>query len=271
MEVRRIGGIGSWLLLVASAALLCCCLGGLSGACQGQLTQGTAGGGKMVWTNDSGPAARPATPSKQELFYWSNVEHRWKLLRGIPASAVRTAREALAEVNSKLAAHEQAAGRAEAATSQAIEKYIGEAAARHHVDPNLIRALIKVESNYNPSAVSRKGAMGLMQLMPETARHYDVDNPFDPRQNVDAGVRHLKGLLENFNGNVPLSLAAYNAGQGAVERSRGIPPYSETRNYVKKITALMTGGSLEPQTSRLSHPIDVHRDENGKLKISNWD
>lgn len=152
-----------------------------------------------------------------------------------------------------------------------IDKYINEAAARHHVDPNLVRALVKVESNFNPNAVSSKGAMGLMQLMPETAREYDVHNPFDAAQNVDAGVRHLKGLLENFGGDVRLSLAAYNAGAGAVQRNGGIPPYTETRNYVKRITNLMGDGSEFHFSSSLSFPIHVNRDERGKLVISNVD
>jgi len=109
-----------------------------------------------------------------------------------------------------------------------------------------------------------------MQLMPATARMYDVRNPYDPAQNVDAGVRHLKGLLENFNGDVPLTLAAYNAGQGAVERSGGIPPYTETRNYVKRITNLMAGDSAMHVTSA-SLPIEVRRDDRGRLVISNTD
>jgi soluble lytic murein transglycosylase-like protein len=97
-----------------------------------------------------------------------------------------------------------------------------------------------------------------------------VRNPFDAAQNVDAGVRHLKGLLENFGGNVPLSLAAYNAGQGTVERNGGIPPYTETRNYVQRITNLMGRGS-ELRFSSLSVPIHVRRDERGTLVISNTD
>ena len=128
-------------------------------------------------------------------------------------------------------------------TQAEIDAAVERAAGRHNVDPNLVRALIKVESNFNPNAVSSKGAMGLMQLMPQTARELHLTNPFDPEENVDAGVRHLKKLMESFGGDVRLSLAAYNAGAGAVVRSAGIPHYTETRNYVKRITQLYNGGS----------------------------
>jgi soluble lytic murein transglycosylase-like protein len=106
----------------------------------------------------------------------------------------------------------------------------------HGVDPMLVRALIQVESNYRPTARSRKGAMGLMQLMPSTARQYNVRNPYDPKANVSAGVKHLKALIDRWG--VELALAAYNAGEGAVEKFNGVPPYRETRNYVSRILAL---------------------------------
>jgi hypothetical protein len=109
----------------------------------------------------------------------------------------------------------------------------------HGVDPMLVRALIQVESNYRARAKSHKGAMGLMQLMPSTAREYQVRNPYDPKSNIAAGVRHLKGLLERFNGAVDLALAAYNAGEGAVKKFKGVPPYRETRNYVSRILSLI--------------------------------
>jgi hypothetical protein len=106
----------------------------------------------------------------------------------------------------------------------------------HGVNPNLVHALIQVESNYRPRAKSPKGAMGLMQLMPETAREYKVRNPYDPKSNVAAGVKHLKGLIDKWG--VELALAAYNAGEGAVKKFNGIPPYRETRNYVTRILSL---------------------------------
>ena len=115
------------------------------------------------------------------------------------------------------------------------EKLVREAAERHQVDPALVRAVIETESNWNPSAVSRKGALGLMQLIPTTAQRFGANNAFSPQQNVDAGVRYLKTLLERYNGNLDLALAAYNAGEGAVDRAHGVPAFRETRNYVQKV------------------------------------
>ncbi len=156
-------------------------------------------------------------------------------------------------------------------TSNDIDTVIEDAAKRHNVDPNLVRAVIKVESNFNPHAVSRKGAMGLMQLMPSTARLLNVSDPFDPEQNVEAGVKHLRGLLDNFNGDVALSLAAYNAGEGAVRRAgQHVPNYSETRDYVRKITGMAATGLVMAPVANPSR-ITVRRDADGHLVISNTD
>lgn len=115
---------------------------------------------------------------------------------------------------------------------------IATAAQTHGVDPILVQAVIQVESNYQPRARSHKGAMGLMQLMPATAREYRVRNAYDPKANINAGIQKLKTLLNKWEGNVALALAAYNAGEGAVARFNGIPPYRETQNYVSKILSL---------------------------------
>ncbi|MCU1241773.1 MAG: hypothetical protein JWO71_2499 [Candidatus Acidoferrum typicum] len=115
------------------------------------------------------------------------------------------------------------------------ERLVREAAERHHIDPALIRAVIETESGWNPTAKSSKGALGLMQLIPTTAVRFGVNDAFSPQQNVDAGVRYLKTLLQRYNGNLDLALAAYNAGEGAVDRAHGIPAFRETRDYVQKV------------------------------------
>jgi hypothetical protein len=124
------------------------------------------------------------------------------------------------------------------AAGDSIHVLLGRLAAQFGVPLNLAQAVVEVESNYQPRAVSPKGAMGLMQLMPDLAKEYALVDPFDPEQNLAAGLKHLKGLLDRFPGNVSTALAAYNAGEGAVERYGGIPPYSETRDYVQRVMAL---------------------------------
>ncbi len=238
------------------------------------ITPATDDTGRKVYVNDVvAPSAPRQTFRTQQnhLAFWSTTDRRWKT---VPHANVKAAQSAAAEVDQYLGKSQStqnslsSAGFSQLEVNAAIDK----AAARHNVDANLVRALVKVESNFNPNAVSRKGAMGLMQLMPQTARQLNLTNPFNPEQNVDAGVRHLKQLLESYGGDVRLSLAAYNAGSGAVARSSGIPRYAETRNYVKRITELY-GGSLGSGyifgASR--EPVKVQRDARGVLYISNTD
>jgi|HubBroStandDraft_1064217.scaffolds.fasta_scaffold100839_2 hypothetical protein len=238
--------------------------------------------GRKIYVNDSVNGDRPSgasqaktsTSARSALVYWSVNEHRFK---PVPTSGavMRAARSAASEVNTYLdgkAQTHQSLNRV--FTQQDVDAAINEAAARHNVDPSLVRSVVKVESNFNPNALSPKGAMGLMQLMPSTARSLKVSNPFDPAENVDAGVRHLRKLLDSYNGDVQLSLAAYNAGSGAVARSAGVPHFRETENYVRRITSLYQGGS-GPGSFIFSRParepVIVERDARGVLHISNTD
>jgi soluble lytic murein transglycosylase-like protein len=151
------------------------------------------------------------------------------------------------------------------------DRIIHQASMRHSVDPALVRAVIKTESNWNPAAVSSKGAVGLMQLIPGTAKRLGVGDVRNPEHNVDAGVRYLRILLERYNGNLDLALAAYNAGEGAVDRARGVPAFRETRNYVQKVTEAY----YRPGSGRLANwwnaprPIHKQTDERGRVVFTN--
>ncbi len=122
-------------------------------------------------------------------------------------------------------------------SKQQISDIISNIAAKHGISDKLVKALVKQESGFNPTVVSKAGATGLMQLMPATAKSLGVTNPKDPVQNVDGGIRYLKSMMEKYNGNLILALAAYNAGPAAVDKYGGVPPYKETQNYVKNILA----------------------------------
>jgi hypothetical protein len=257
----------------------------LSAASNATIMESTDDSGHKVYVNDSVASssrrgskrelssAAPTFRSQQnQLVFWSTTEHHWKT---VPHANVKAAKSAAAEVDQYLdkPQSEQNSTLRHGFTQKEIDDAINKAADRHAVDPNLVRALVKVESNFNPNAVSRKGAMGLMQLMPQTARQMRLTNPFNPEENIDAGVRHLKDLLDSYGGDVRLSLAAYNAGAGAVARSAGIPHYAETRNYVKRITQLY-GGSLGSSylfSGASREPMRVQRDVRGVLYISNTD
>lgn len=265
-------------------AALACVLSGLALADDNPSVPGMTAvkeNGRTVWVNQE-PSAKPQQRRYSVLVYWSSAEKRWKPVPAPSASALANARHAAAEVRTYVVSRGRgrstssnpnysSLARGYRVSSKDIDAAIDQAAAKHNVDANLVRAMIRQESNYNPSAVSNKGAMGLMQLMPETARELGVSNPFDPQQNVDAGVRHLKQMLENNNGDVRLGLAAYNAGQGAVNRNNGIPPYRETRDYVKRITerAGLAGAPGTRMVGPSSAPVKMYRGADGVIRMTN--
>lgn len=151
------------------------------------------------------------------------------------------------------------------AMSQDYSGYVRQAAAKYEIEPELIHAVIKAESNGNQRAVSRKGAMGLMQLMPSTAYDMNVVNPFNPEENIEGGTKYLRQLLEKFNGDLTLALAAYNAGPKTVEKYRDVPPISETKQYVKKIISLFKGKSSYgfsdqvKQNQPVAEPVRIYK------------
>ena len=150
-------------------------------------------------------------------------------------SGGRNVRPIAQEARAETAQVESTAATRETEAEMTIDEHIKEVADRHGVRADLVAAVIEAESEFNPRAVSRRGARGLMQLMPKTAATLGVDDPFDPKANIEAGVKHLRAMMDRFDNNIPLALAAYNAGEVAVIKHRGIPPYRETRAYVKRI------------------------------------
>src|ERR1700741_4456740 len=192
----------TFLFSAAAAGLL-----GLSSKAAAQITSVTAGDGRRMFVKAGPPALVKLTPAKP------------------PASIYMPGKISFG-------------GQSRPAMSidrDGVEKLVREAADRHRIDPALVRAVIETESNWNAGAVSRKGAFGLMQLIPTTAQRFGVSDAFNPQQNVDAGVRYLKSLLDRYNGNLDLALAAYNAGEGAVDRAPGVPSFAETRTYIQKV------------------------------------
>ncbi len=153
-----------------------------------------------------------------------------------------------------------------AAVPRQLGPLIRQAARRHGVSPDLIRAVVAVESGFDPRAVSPRGARGLMQLMPATAAELNVYNVYDPAQNLDGGTRHLRGLLDRFDGDLRLALAAYNAGSEAVRHHGGVPPYPETREYVRKVLQRLAHGGSGQSGPRNLTP---YRDSRGHLVLTN--
>jgi soluble lytic murein transglycosylase-like protein len=138
-----------------------------------------------------------------------------------------------------------------------IDEAVDQIAAQQSLPPQLLHSVIKVESNYNPLAVSNKGAQGLMQLIPATARRFGVSNAFNPVENIQGGAKYLRYLLDLYQGDYPLALAAYNAGEGAVAKYRGVPPYKETQNYLQLVGKQLQKTAVKPVVKVEPKPAEV--------------
>lgn len=149
---------------------------------------------------------------------------------------------------------------------------VAKVAKQNSLDPALVKAVINTESGWNPYAVSQKGAMGLMQLIPATAHRFGVQDPYNPTENIEGGVKYLRSLLNRYHGNLTKSLAAYNAGERAVDESGGVPPYPETRNYVRKVTnAYFDSGSshISSEPVARSFPVRKEIEPDGQVIFTN--
>ena len=153
-----------------------------------------------------------------------------------------------------------------------LDRIVQDASERHNLDPALVKAVISTESSWNPRAISNKGAVGLMQLIPGTAQRFGVGNAFDPAQNVEGGTTYLKSLLDRYNGDLPKTLAAYNAGERAVDMFGGVPAYRETQQYVQKVTDkyFRPGSGRNPTLwSPPRTPVRRETDQSGRVIFTN--
>ncbi len=209
-------------------------------------------------------------------FFFAGCLHIAPCLRAAQIDVITDQNGQSVYVNANVSASEpqEFEGRRLLTSPAEIDSIIDRVSSRYQVDPKLVHAMVRVESNYDPSAVSSKGAMGLMQLIPATARRFGVQNPFDPRENIQGGVSYLKYLLHLFGGNLPLSLAAYNAGEQTVIRSGGIPDIPETEHYVHAITRLYQSknadlGPVAAPTEERIPPIVRYVDSEGVVHFTN--
>lgn len=229
------------LIIVA----LCVAAGSLVPSAYGQLSSYVDERGNLVYTNADAPARNNAAAAKN-----STMPDAKPKAEQAPADSSALPKSINPDV---------------------LHQIVQETAQKNDVDPALVSAVISTESNWNTSALSSKGAQGLMQLVPETAQKLGVNNAWDPQQNIDGGVRYLHMLLDRYNGDLPKALAAYNAGPSAVDRWGGVPNYPETQEYVRKVThTYFQPGSAEKSSSHAaSKPIYRFATDDGRVIFTN--
>jgi len=231
---------GFWLLLAAPS--------------RAQIAATVDEHGKVVYTNEDSPAARTGSTISSHS------------ARAVPAVSKPSA----ALPDGATAA--TPASDSSQPDNERLDRIVREAAERHKVDPALVKAVISTESGWNPQAVSNKGAVGLMQLIPATAQRYGVGNSFDPAQNVEGGTSYLKWLLDRYDGDLSKSLAAYNAGEHAVDLSGGVPHFPETQKYVRKVQDAYfrpNSGRNPSLWSAPKPPVRREVDSNGRVVFTN--
>jgi len=248
-------------IYVAAAILIAGAWSGLAQPVRAQITTTVDSHGKLIFVNADSPAARRGSTISPA---------------SAPAQGFRARNpEASPDVSGALPPPGFNATQPRPASSvidQRLDRIVRDAAARHDVDPALVKAVISTESGWNPQAVSRKGAVGLMQLIPGTAQRFGVNNSFDPAQNVEGGTTYLKSLLDRYNGDLSKSLAAYNAGEHAVDLHGGVPAFRETQQYVQKVTEAYFrpgSGRNSTQWSPPKAPVRKEVDAQGRIVFTN--
>lgn len=256
---------------IAAAILAAVSWLSLSAPASAQITTDTNGSGKLVFVNsDSRPRRLGSTISSpapsQDAVDVPKPSSRW------PALPPPSAPQGIVAVDGAAPEALPAQAQPPAQGDDRLDRIVHEAAERNKVDPALVKAVISTESGWNPRAVSRKGAVGLMQLEPSTAQRYGVNNSFDPAQNVEGGTRYLRSLLDRYNGDLTKSLAAYNAGERTVDVNGGVPAIPETQRYVRKVTDayFQPGSGRNPDLwSPPKSPVRREVDSNGRVVFTN--
>jgi hypothetical protein len=222
--------------------------------------------GKLVFVNGDSPQARHGSTIS------SSVAAKASPVNSMPQPGTKSNEFAGASPGSVESSAVSARAFVSNPSDSRLDRIVQEAAQRHSLDPALVKAVITTESGWNTRAISQKGAVGLMQLIPSTAQRFGVGNPFDPAQNVEGGTTYLKTLLDRYNGDLTKSLAAYNAGERAVDLSGGVPAYRETQQYVQKVTSAYFRPGSGRTSTLWSPPRPIVRrdvDANGRVVFTN--